>query len=30
MLTVSAFVIAIGSVFGSVLWACKDETITPV
>jgi hypothetical protein len=26
MLTISAFVIAVSSVFGSVLWACKEET----
>ena len=30
MLTLSAFVFAVGSVFGSVLWACKDETPTAV
>jgi len=27
MLTISAFIIAVSSVFGSVLWACKAETI---
>jgi len=26
MLTLSAFVIALGSVFTSVLWACKEDT----
>ena len=26
MLTLSAFLVAMGSVFVSVLWACKDET----
>lgn len=28
MLTLSAFVFAVGSVFASVAWACKDETPT--
>jgi hypothetical protein len=27
MLTISAFVIAVSSVFGSVLWACREETV---
>jgi len=30
MLTLSAFVIAIGSVFGSVVWACKEDLTTSV
>jgi hypothetical protein len=30
MLTLSFFVVAVGSVFGSVVWACKDETPTAV
>jgi hypothetical protein len=28
MLTLSAFVIAVGSVFGSVAWACKEDLTT--
>jgi hypothetical protein len=27
MLTVSAFVILLGSVFTSVLWACKEDVV---
>ena len=30
MLTLSAFVIAISSVFTSVLWACKEDTANRV
>jgi hypothetical protein len=26
MLTLSAFAIAVGSIFASVLWACKEDT----
>jgi hypothetical protein len=30
MLTLSAFVLAVTSVFGSVLWACKEDTTRAV
>jgi hypothetical protein len=28
MLTISAFTVAVCSVFGSVLWACKEDITT--